>query len=318
MTRTIGMSLTEGSIGFNASLAAAQTVGVKHTEVPQNWDQIEPAQGVYQPNFAQIADQFYPTVGVKFSLGLNPIDTNSLRVPAYLAGLPMNHPSVIAAFKAMVDYERTLVHPENVLTISIGNEVDAYLGTSTQRWNEYRSFFQAVAPYVRSKFPGAVVGVKMTYGNVTSTKAKQLNQSADAVLVTYYPFVPGTWAVADTDIIPGNFGTLANTYPSKNLYFMEIGYPSGTGNGSSEAIQAWAVHVMFQAWDQYAARIPLLNFVWLHEKSQAEVDQYVQYYGINDPGFASFLGSLGLRTNDGVDKLSFVTMKSETMSRGFV
>ena len=40
-----------------------------------------------------------------------------------------------------------------------------------------------------------------------------------------------------------------------------------------------------------------------------------KYYCLKDKGFASFLGTLGLRTYDGKDKEAFVTLGEEVKKR---
>jgi hypothetical protein len=41
------------------------------------------------------------------------------------------------------------------------------------------------------------------------------------------------------------------------------------------------------------------------------------YYGINDPKFSSFLDTLGLRTEKGLDKEAFTDLKKEAEVRGW-
>jgi hypothetical protein len=88
--------------------------------------------------------------------------------------------------------------------------------------------------------------------------------------------------------------------------------------GSSEQKQAQFIVDLFQAWDANQTQIPVINICWLNDKTSAEVDQNVQYYGISSTNFREYIGSLGLRTNAGKDKAAFTALKSETNKRGWI
>lgn len=317
--RRIGMSITEGGIGFDKAFASAKSVGVSAIELPIPWDDYEPSPKEYTPSWLPVADQFYSKNGIKLSLSLNPIDTNNLRLPKDLKDKAFNDPTVIERYKAFVDFVASSVPNSNILFVSVGNEVDIYLGNSDKKWDEYIAFYNAVAPYVKSKFPKAVIGSKMSFEGITNhaDKAKQIENNADVVLVTYYPFKLNSFIVRDPSTVNTDFKTMVDLYPNKKIYFAEIGYPSGKDNDSSEEKQAQFISETFYAWDKYQSQIPFLNFVWLHDKSASEVSGFQKYYGLKDKTFASYLGSLGLRTYDGKDKQAFVTLKKESSERGW-
>ena len=54
-----------------------------------------------------------------------------------------------------------------------------------------------------------------------------------------------------------------------------------------------------------------MNFIWLHDISDAQVQSYTKYYGIGQRGFAEYLGTLGLRYHDGKDKQAFETLRQK-------
>ena len=317
--RLLGMGISEGGVGFEKAFALAQGVGVKVIELPTSWDDNELEARQYVEGWLPIADQFYSKAGTKLAISLNPIDTNNLRLPKDLKNKSFNDPEVIERYKSFVDFAAKKLPNSDVFFVAIGNEIDAYLGGSDKRWQEYTEFFIAVAPYVREKFPKAVIGSKITYDGVINldNKVRRLNSYADVVLTTYYPFKQGEFIIRDPETVHEDFKRIVDLYPDKKIYFTEIGYPSGSLNGSSETKQADFIRETFAAWDTYADKIPFLNFQWLHDSSPEDVATWEKYYGLKDKGFASFLGTLGLRTYDGKDKEAFVTLGEEVKKRGW-
>lgn len=317
--RLLGMGVSEGGVGFDKAFALAQGVGVKVIELPTFWDESEPEARHYVEGWLPTADQFYSKAGTKLAISLNPIDTNNLRLPRDLKNKSFNDPEVIKRYKSFVDFAANQLPNSDVFFVAIGNEVDAYLGSSDKRWQEYTEFFAAAAPYVREKFPKAVIGSKITYDGVINLndKVRRLNNYADVVLTTYYPFKQGGFIVRDPATVHEDFKRIADLYPDKKIYFAEIGYPSGALNGSSETKQGDFIRETFAAWDTYADKIPFLNFVWLHDVSPETVATLQKYYGFEDKVFASFLGTLGLRTYDGKDKQAFVVLGEEVKKRGW-
>lgn len=317
--RLIGMGISEGEIGFEKAFSLAQSVNVKVVELPTFWDDSEPEAQQYDKGWLPTADQFYSKTGTKLAISLNPIDTNNLRLPRDLKNKKFNDPEVIERYKAFVDFTAKQLSNSDIFYVAIGNEIDAYLGSSDKRWQEYTEFFVATAPYVREKFPRAVVGSKITYDGIINLndKVSRLNNYTDVVLTTYYPFKQGGFIVRDPATVHEDFKRIVDLYPDKKIYFAEIGYPSGSLNGSSETKQADFFRETFAAWDTYADKIPFLNFQWLHDASPETVADWQKYYGLKDRGFASFLGTLGLRTYDGKDKEAFTALGEEVKKRGW-
>src|SRR3989344_5279388 len=317
--RLLGMAVSEGKIGFEKAFALAQGVGVKVIELPTSWNDGEPEARQYVEGWLPIADQFYPQAGIKLAISLNPIDTNNLRLPKDLKNKSFNDPEVIERYKSFVDFAAKQLPNSDVFFVAIGNEIDIYLGSSDKRWGEYTEFFAAVAPYVKEKFPSAVIGSKISYEGIIklNDKVRRLNNYANVVLTTYYPFKQGGFIVRDPNTVHEDFKRIVDLYPDKKIYFAEIGYTSGSLNGSNETKQADFIKETFAAWDTYVDKITLFNFQWLHDQSPETVSAWQQYYGLKDKGFASYLGTLGLRTYDGKDKQAFVVLGEEVKKRGW-
>jgi hypothetical protein len=138
---------------------------------------------------------------------------------------------------------------------------------------------------------------------------------SDALFVTYYPFIPGTFMVADPGVIHADIDNIFSLYPNKNLYLAEVGYPSGVENGSSQKKQADFVRELFSVLDRYPKRIPGMNYLWLNDLSSQAVSDYAVYYGTPNKYFVSFLSSLGLKTYNGEAKLGFNAFQEEIDKR---
>lgn len=317
--RLFGISISEDGVGFDKSFSIAQSVGVKVIEIPIPWDEYESKPGQYVSGWLPVINKFYSKAGTKISLSLNPIDTNNVRLPKDIKNKAFNDPVVIERYKAFVDFIASQVPDSDIFFVAVGNEIDIHLGKSEERWQEYSDFYNAVAPHVKEKFPHAVIGSKITFDGIMNLTAtvKKIEDTSDVVLVTYYPFTPGTFIVRDPVTVHDDFKRITKLYPNKKIYFAEIGYPSGELNGSSEAKQAEFIREAFSSWDTYATEIPFLNFFWLHDKSPGDVSKFVKYYGLKDKSFASFLGTLGLRTYDGKDKPAFIEFRKAVKDRGW-
>lgn len=319
----LAISLTDPADGdFGASFSLARSAGMTAVSLPIFWDDVEVEPGVFapEPNFLAIANQFYPAKGVAVSLELNPIDTNQRRVPADLANLPFDHPTVLARFAAWLDWAFAQIPAVELTCLSIGNEVDGYL-SSAEDWAAYEVFFEAAADRARALRPGVVVGVKATYSGLVDTAKSPLmsmNQPADGVFVTYYP-LESDFTVKEPRVVSREVRRLVTLYAGRPLYVLEAGYPSGRLNESSERRQADFIREMFRAWDQNVDAIRLVEFTWLHDIDPATVSFYQQYYGVDDPAFLEYLATLGLRTHAGAgrDKEAFVALEKEAARRGF-
>jgi len=317
--RWLGLRVTTGALEYDAAFGEAKRLGLQFLELPQQWNEAHPAVARFDTPFVATANRVYPPADTALVLSLNPIDTSALRVPDRLAGKSFDAPEAVAEFCTFVDHVLADLSDVKILAVSVGNEVDAYLGDDPAKWAAYRAFFDAVAIHIRKVRPGVPVGVKMTRAAVVGVhrdRAAELNRSADVVMATYY-------ALADdfTVRMPVEVGQdvaeLCAAADGKPVYLLEAGFPSGTANGSSEALQGEFVSAVFRAWDRHAGQLQAVNFVWLHDLSDKEVAALTAYYGQTTPTFASFLGSLGLKTHDGRPKAALKRLEREAAARGW-
>ena len=320
--RSFGLAVGAAEDGdYDGAFGKAHAIGMDVTSLSLGWDDLEISPGVFANPFLGIAEAYYPPSGTGVVLAICPIDTNVLRVPADLQGLAFDDPAVIARFDALMDWVFTQIPTLDVPVLSIGNEVDAWLGTDANLWTQYENFFTAVRAHIASVRPGLPVGVKATWSGLTGFAKDfldDLNAATDAVLVTYYPLQPD-FSLLPTTRVADDVDELCALYPGREIQLLEYGAPSSALLGSSDFVQAAFVHALFVAWDAHAEQIPLVFFDWQTDVSPAALSQFEAYYGISDPNFLAFLGTLGLRTytGSGSDKLGWTALATELAMRGW-
>lgn len=319
--RILSISVNETrSVDYNTALHEASKAGIMAVSIPQNWDDLETKPEVFNPqiNYLAIANQYYIGTGLYLSLGINPIDINNIRTPSDLRGKAWDDPQVIERYKRLLDYALIQVNALELNSLNIGNEIDGALATP-EDWQAYERFFKEVADYARGFWPGLAVGTKGMMHGLTGRHKKQfqrINQHADVVMVTYYP-LNEDFSVKTPKSIHADFKELMALYPDKPIYIMEIGYPSGKKLGSSQVAQANFVTEVFRLWDENYDHIKYIEFTWMHEQPSQALDMYEQYYGIKNTKFREFLGTLGLRSEEGRNKAAFERLLKEANRRGW-
>lgn len=322
--RTLAVGITEPQNGdWVAGFDLTLNLGSQATSLLLAWDDLETSPGVFAPttDWLGIANGFYPLSGTKLALTITTIDTNVLRVPADLAGLPLNDPQVISRFNGLLDWVFSKISALELSSLSIGNEIDAYLGGDALAWSEYEAFFAVTSAHARGLRNGLLVGATATFGGYMTgapLELTSLNQHSDVVLVTYYPLHPD-FTVRPPSSVRTDMDQLTAAFPGRRLHLSEAGYPSSSTCASSDALQAQFVRQMFRAWDEHSESIRFIQFEWLHDLSQAEVTALGAYYGISSPAFLEYLRTLGLRTfsGTGLDKPGIQALRNQARLRGW-
>ena len=305
---------------YNAAIAQAQSFGTSSVPFFATWASLETAPGVFDGALLATVNAYYPPKGLLNSITIAPINTNIVEVPADLAGTAWDHPTMIARFNALQDFIFSQIPAVTLTAYCIGNEVDSTL-TSAPAVAAYKTFYEAARAHALTLRPGLKVGVTLTMnGLIGPSKAlyASLNAASDIVAVTYYP-LNNDFTVKPPSQVAVDVDALMLQYPTTPVFMKEIGYPSSATCNSSEELQRQFVVEVFNAWDRYADRIPLLYFFLLSEWSQAQVDQLALYYGAATPPFKEFLKTLGLRTypGAGADKPGFTQLQAEAHARGW-
>ena len=202
--------------------------------------------------------------------------------------------------------------------------MDIYLHNDSTRWGQFTRFYAQTSAYARKLWPGLKIASEATFSGHTGSDSlfvRKHNTYSDYIGVSYYPFKSGTFTVAAPVQVRQDMGRIVRMNPdtTKPICFYQFGYPSGSGNGSSEAMQAQFISNAFAAWDSLASRIYLIDFTWMHDLSPQAVQRFSKFYGVKDSGFLSFLASLGMRTypGRGQDKLAWKQLICEAGRRGY-
>jgi hypothetical protein len=306
---------------FDRAFAKAREVGIQATNLALSWEDLETAPKYYQPapNFLAIANSFYPYQNMKIALEINPIDTTTLRIPKDLRNKSIDDPSVIARYNQLLSWVFQQIPDLELVSLTVGNEIDSYLGDDPTKWRQYQTFFEAVSAYARSQRPKLSVGVKATFEGLTGQAQeflKALNTSSDVIMGTYYP-LEINFEAKSVEVVDADFKKLTLVYRERPVFLLEVGYPSSPLCGSSEESQAAFIAKVFEAWDKYHSQIKLISFTWLTDLSAATIDEMISYYGISDRCFTEFLATLGLRTQFDLDKMAFTQLKQEASQRGW-
>jgi hypothetical protein len=305
-----GLAVNEAADGdYPKALLAAKRAGFTSTVLPVFWDDMM-KDGAYRPAFdwPAIAAAVYPASGFRVALVLPVIDTVTDRRPPELQGLDWDSPALLAAFSVYVAEVLKRLGPVDLVSISIGNEVDAHLAGDD--WAAYQRFFRIARAEVQRLRPGVPVGVNLTWGGLNgpdAVAAQALAASGDAWLVTYYGLDAG-FRIRPPEEVAGVIDRLVALAGGKPLILAEVGYPSD-GCGSDLEGQKRFFQTLLAALTDREEEVPLANLVWMNDISVEQLDEYRTYYGTDDDCFARYLGSLGLRTRDGQDKPAFAWIK---------
>jgi hypothetical protein len=320
--RLLGMSVNEpADKNFEAAFQTARSVGIQVVSLNLHWDEVEKAPGRFESPWPTAANAFYGANKVRISLRLATFDTNNNRLPADLRDKPIDDPATVGRFNAFADWVLAQLTDVELADVSIGNEVDVWLGADANKWEQYTAFFKATREHIRNKRPALTVGSNITFPAHTGEAKRfvsELNESADAAMVSYYPLTP-TFQVRPPTVVRDDFAELCAAYENKEIRFTEIGYPSGDECGSSLAKQKQFIDEVFAAWDAHKEQVKSVVFVWLHDRPPEEIEHYKTYYKISDAAFLSYLGTLGLRAHEksGTDKPAFVALRKLAKSRGW-
>ncbi len=310
--------------GFEQSIGIGKRAGSEAVTMSLQWDELEPSPKRFKPNpnWLPLANSYYPQAGMQVALMINPIDTGKLRMPSDLIEKTFDNKEVISRFMRLLDWVFTQIPNVQLVTLAIGNEIDAYLKSDLKKWNSYAKFFEEVARYAHRKRSNLLVGTKiMSYGFMDDRIKPfviRLGRASDVYMVTYYP-LNSNFTVRNPKDVNSDLGNILMRFPKKPFYLMEIGYPSSPFCNSSDEKQAEFVRQVFQVWDRYGDRIPFVSFTWLSDLSESSVHKYSDYYGSQDIKFKEFLRTLGLRTypGRGQDKIALRVLRQEANRRGW-
>jgi hypothetical protein len=306
---------------FERAFAKAIEAKMQFTNLPVNWDDVEktPNKFSFNPNFLEIANVFYPANKIRVALELNPVNTVKKSVPTDLADKSFSDPKMIERYKKFLDWAFPQIPDLQLTSLTIGNEIDVFLGDDRAKWKDFQVFFGEVSKHAKKLRPNLKVGTKITFAGLSGKNRENLSETvmqSDFIMPTYYA-VDEEFRAKKPAVVGEDFALLTKLYPNREIYFLEIGYPSSSVCGSSEEAQAEFIKEVFKAWKAHKKQVKLLNFTWLTDISEKTVDELVGFYGVPSRCFAEYLRTLGLRTNDDRDKQAFRQLKIEAEKINF-
>ncbi len=321
-TRTLVMDVNPAEDGsYENAFVQAKAHGAQAVTLSFDWRSVERSPNHFDPTLLDIANAYYPAHGTAVELTLRPITTTYAPVPSDLVGRAFDDPVVVARFKNFVGYVLSRLTSVQLVAVYLGSESDIYLGADAAAWSRFKTLYEATVPIVHGARPGVPVGSELTYEGITGPQAAlaaALNATSDVIPVSTYPLAAG-YQVLAPNAIRARFDDVATRNPGRQISFNQLGYPSGAANGSSEEKQREFIAEAFAAWDAHADQIKIVTFTWQNDLSAAAVAQTQNDFGVHDPAFAAFIGSLGLRryAGAGADKPAFAELGTQAHARGW-
>ncbi len=336
-SRKLGIHITQAQgESFLSTFSLIQADLFNHTNLHQIWGPgtfalaslpvapltTDSAGTVFDFATLDIANAFYPTTNMPVMLTIGTIDTNNKLVPSTFNSTAFDDSGLRAAFKTMLTNMMPHLASTQLVSLQIGNEVDAYLGTNATAWAQYKVFFDDVAAHARTLRPGLLVGTTVTLSAAINPALQSYVQSlvatADIVSVTYYP-INADFSVKTAATVANEIASLVAAFGTKPIYFQEVGFPSA----GSEELQRQFVADFFANWDIFANQIPVVSWLNYTEWAPATVDGFGTQYGMcpgtNCVPFKNFLQTLGLRNySPGTAKPALVEMRNQMTSRGWM
>ena len=306
---SIDITLADGE-DYPAAIKVVKAAGANATSLSLFWDDLETEPGVYAPkdNWPIIANLYFPSTRLAYTLTFSVIDTVVDRRPPDLRGFSWDDPLVISRFIAHADAVLARMPLVHFKAIAIGNEVDAFLTTPADV-AAYATFLAAVRDHLAKTLPGVPVAAKLTFSGLSADPARlaPILRAGDAAFFTYYPLNPDFTLRPPTDAAH-DLDVMLDLAAGKPLWLLEAGYPS-KGCDAPEGGQGIFFKTLLAAVSQHKDAIALVSATYLTDLPDAVVDGFSDYYGVGGDCFARYLGSLGLRQFDGTAKPALAALK---------
>lgn len=333
--RVLAIDVNQSQSGdYAAAWALATACGIQNVGLSFDWTQFESgAPGTFADTngWLTIADAFYSAQGATLTLTLRPLHNAVKPVPSDLAATPFDDTSHTMAtrFCALLDWVMGRLPNVTIEALVIGSEYDVYLNAHPAEWSDYGAFMYRVIAHIRgSSYSARIprIAAEATFDGYTAQPAavSAINGLCDVAGVSYYAVGAG-FVVKDQATVRADLDSLlAFSSPTKPLCFYQFGCPSAWRDGGGtvhdrSAEQAAFIRTAFAFWDTNPDEVRLLDFTWMHDLSPSELAAQSAYFGLSDPAFVTFLGSLGLRTyaGAGAAKPAWTALRQETAVRGW-
>jgi hypothetical protein len=294
--------------GFTEAFQKAKEGGISVAIWRHQWGEIETSLENY--NWNDIDYEIYKTEqhGLKYSLVIEIIHTNSLgKYPQGISFTKFDDSSFIDAFKSFV---RVLLdrYSGEIDYLWIGNEVDLYLHNSQEQIVPFVNFYQEIEEEIKSIDSNITVGIVGTYheakNNDETSLLQDFAEEGDAIALTLYmEFDHTDPAVSSTEIY---FDELMNLFPNTKVAIVETAWSSRGPKGSEEN-QTEYVKEISRVIEKYENKFVFFSWFTLYDIPEQLNREIAKSFGVpldTDAGqqFLDWQGSLGLLNNNGTEK----------------
>lgn len=291
---------------WQAAIKAADAAGATAILMTKTWHELEPEKKQY--HLAAIAKDIGDSRAANRTVffGLQMINTVKRDMPADLIETDWDAPEMTARFRALLAaYPAGVAAPKYV---SLANEADVYFEKHPREVAPFLKFYQRAAAAAQTAFPGARMGITVTYEGLRNGRGaiiQQLVEASDVAIFTYYPVLD--LKPQPVENVGENLDALLKVAGTKDVLLQEVGYPSGAGIGSSEDKQAMFYKLFLSALTS-REQIRLANIFLLHDFTPQLCETFIGYYGFEKSNdalkqkFRDFICTLGLKNTDGTPK----------------
>jgi hypothetical protein len=311
--RLIAQQLDPAGTDLPARLLAARELGAQTLLVTLRWRDLEPTSGAYSDavlqSLSRLATHLAPT-RLSLVLSLDVIDGGGLTMPADLAARvdadpqELGRPATAARAAAALGRVHAALGSRAVTALRLGNDVDLLQPTRTPAfWTAYAQFIRQTRLHARAVWgqtlPVGISGTMLgTLREPGRSLLQDLHREGDWMMVR---FAPAEADMLDPRKTRAMVEYLVAAAQGKGIALLPIAFPSAQEVGSSEVLQSQFFRAFFEAWDIYAAQIPL-----------------VAVSALDDVGNATTIaGSYGFRQAQGAQKASHGALRQLSFERGW-
>ena len=276
------------------------------------WNELEPKTGQYDFSGLDFNVATAKRLGIPICYTLRIIETVDRAVPGDMKNVAWDDARMMNRLDSLID-AMTPHFQGTVRWFLIGNEIDGYFGRHQNELSKYVRLYSHLAARLKQRVPGVQVASTLMFGGVGLMNGfmKPLTDQFDFVCFTYYPF-KSDFTMQEPSSVFGHIDQMRQAAHGRKVVLQEIGYPSGSANGSSPARQAEFVQDVFQALRQNSDLVEAGCFWLLADLKSDVVDTLAKYYGVsNSAAFKSFLQTLGMFDGNGRPKPAWSVYQSE-------
>ena len=297
---------------FVAAIDSSMALGSKGIVQAYTWRALEPDSA--RLAVQQLIDDVRSARSRRLTvlLSVQTINTVKREVPAELTRVAWDDPRMVRRFERLLDALAPILG--EITYLSIGNEVAGHLA-SNREWGPYTRFMSQAVAAAHQRAPAVKVGATMEYVEAASQTgaSRALIAESDVAIFTLYPFNLEGFTVSPPTVAAPVFDNMLTLAGNKPVVLQELGYPASPLNGSSEAMQAAFFTDAIAQWRVRKDRMPFVSLSLLHDLSPQSCTELGLYYNRpNQPSFAAFLCTLGLRRIDGSPKPAWSAVRSAT------